>query len=191
MVEAEKLKPNARADQAPLKSAKDVLTEPKVNQPEGTLKSTVDRLAKLKSDRQLLRDYGDVIVDEAKPLAERRKMAYMTYDLTRTIMNDMLGAAQSVSTKKGLGHTYQDNLSGFADQLASSKKTEKTIKLLNDMGATQKAQALTTLLEKLDKLSGAAGHLGSKAGDKTVVEATNEARKAGGKLAKGGFVSKR
>ena len=191
MVEAEKLRPNARSDQPSLKSAESVLTEPKVNQPEGTLKSTVDRLAKLKEDRALLKDYGDVVMDDTIPLAERRKTAYLSYDLIKTMMNDLLGAAQSVSTKKGLGHTYQDNLSGFADQLSATKKTEKIIKTLDDMGAVQKAKALRDLLDKMDTLSGAAGYLKSPTGDKAVIDALNAARKAGGKLAKGGFVSKR
>jgi hypothetical protein len=187
-VEAEKLKTKGKDGDLALKSATDVLDKPLREGGKGKLETTAARLDKLKQDRELLRDYTEVVSDFAVPLKERRKMAYMSYNLIKSITTDMLGAAESVSTGKGLGQTYQTNLSRFADQVSSSEKINDVIGILNNMGAVQKANALEKVRVQLKSLS---EQTGGFTADKDVIKTLNETRAAASKLAKGGFISKR
>jgi hypothetical protein len=187
-VEAEKLKTKGKDGDLALKSAIDVLDKPLREGGKGKLETTAARLDKLKQDRELLRDYTEVVSDFAVPLKERRKMAYMSYNLIKSITTDMLGAAESVSTGKGLGQTYQTNLSRFADQVSLSEKINDVIGILNNMGAVQKANALEKVRVQLKSLS---EQTGGFTADKDVIKTLNETRAAASKLAKGGFISKR
>ena len=100
----------------------------------------------------------------------------------------MLAAAESVSTGKGLGHTYQTNMSRFADQVSSSEKINDVIGILNNMGAVQKANALEKVRVHLKDLS---AQTGGFTADKDVIKTLNQTRAAASKLAKGGFISRR
>lgn len=190
-VEAEKLKTKGPAGAPFLKSAEDVLTKPMREGVGGKLETAVKRVEKFVDDRQLLKDYTNLVVDEKLPLNERRKAAYMSYDIVKQITKDMLASSSAVSTKKGLGQTYQSNLASFADQVASSGKIGKVIKTLRDMGAVQKAKTLENVRDKLFTLSEKTGDDMKEVGSKGVIKSVNEAREAASKLAKGGFVSKR
>lgn len=119
----------------------------------------------------------------------------MSYDLIRTIATDMLGAAESVSLgKKGLGQTYQRDMSEFADQISSSKKINYVIDTLRDMGAVQKADALEKTRKALKNLSyeTTLDEFQKQRGThKEVIGTLNQTREAASKLAKGGFISRR
>jgi hypothetical protein len=120
----------------------------------------------------------------------------MSYDLIKNIATDMLGAAESVSLgKKGLGQTYQRDMSEFADQVASTEKIKYVINTLRDMGAVQKADALEKTrkaLKDLSHLTGLVEDSGFQRGThKEVIESLNQTRESASKLAKGGFISKR
>lgn len=186
--ESEKLKTKGKAGELALKSAEELLTKPIREGGKGKLETTVDRIAKFKDDRELLRDYTNKVRDKDVPLKERRQMAYMSYGLIRDMATDLLGAAESVSVGKGLGHTYQLNLSQFADQISSNEKINYVIDVLKDMGAVQKANALEKTRSALRDLSDVTGASGN---DKQVIKALNETREAARKLAKGGFISRR
>lgn len=185
-VEAEKLVTQGKG-KVRLKSAADELTKPIREGGEGRLQTTVNRREKFSKDRGLLSDYMTIVSDTAESLKDRRKTAYLTYDLIRTISNDLLGAAESTSVGKGLGQTYQVDISRFADQIRSTKKIQSVIEVLDDMGAVQKASTLRTVRDKLIELSTVSG---SKP-DKVTIKALNETREAARKLAEGGFVSRR
>jgi len=186
--ESEKLKTKGKAGELALKSAEELLTKPIREGGKGKLETTVDRIAKFKDDRELLRDYTNKVRDKDVPLKERRQMAYMSYGLIRDMATDLLGAAESVSVGKGLGHTYQLNLSQFADQISSNEKINYVIDVLKDMGAVQKANALEKTRSALRDLSDVTGASGN---DKQVIKALNQTRAAASKLAKGGFISRR
>jgi hypothetical protein len=187
IVEAEKLKTQGKGKMR-LKPATEELTRPIREGGEGKLQTTLDRREKFSKNRELLRDYMTLVDDNyASSLKERRKAAYLTYDLIKEISNDLLGAAESVSTKKGLGHTYQTDMTRFANQIASTSKIGTVINVLEDMGAVQKAAALKNIRNKLNELSSVSG----EGSDKITIKALNETREAGRKLAKGGFINKR
>jgi hypothetical protein len=194
-IESEKLKTKGKDGELALKPAYDVLKEPIREGGKGKLRTTVNRRQKMNDDRQLLSDYTNAVRDQDVPLKERRKMAYMSYDLIRTIATDMLGAAESVSLgKKGLGQTYQTDMSKFADQIASSKKIDYVIDTLRDMGAVQKADALEKTKKALKDLSHVTGidKFGKQRGThKEVIGTLNQTRESASKLAKGGFISRR
>lgn len=194
-VEAEKLKTKGGAGEMALKSAEEVLTKPVREGGKGKLETAVERRQKMNDDKELLRNYTNAVRDQDIPLKERRKMAYMSYDLIKTIATDMLGTAEAVSLgKKGLGQTYQRDMSEFADQIASTEKIKYVINTLRDMGAVQKADALEKTRKALKDLSYLTGteESGFQRGThKEVIETLNQTRESARKLAKGGFISRR
>jgi len=194
-IEAEKLKTKGKDGELSLKPAYDVLKEPLREGGKGKLRTTVDRRQKMNDNKELLRSYTNAVRDQDVPLKERRKMAYMSYDLIKNIATDMLGAAESVSLgKKGLGQTYQRDMSEFADQVVSTEKIKYVINTLRDMGAVQKADALEKTRKALKDLSHLTGVEDSgfqRGTHKEVIESLNQTRAAASKLAKGGFISKR
>jgi hypothetical protein len=190
IVEADKLKLNGSPSQMKLKLAEEVLTTPTRKDGKGLLETTVDRNQKIKEDRQLLRDYNKIVSDIDTPIKERRKTAYLAYNIIKSLTNEMLGSAESVSAKKGLGHSYQSNLVAFSDQISASKIGD-VITVLKDMGAVQKAKALEDVRVKLKDLSKAATKQGVAMNDKFIIKPLNTAREATRKLARGGFITKR
>jgi len=186
IVEAEKLVTQGKGKMR-LKPATEELTKPIREGGKGRLQTTLDRREKFTNDRELLRDYMTLVNDDTSSLRDRRKTAYLTYDLIKTISNDLLGAAESVSVGKGLGHTYQTDMTRFANQISSTNKIESVIKVLDDMGAVQKA---STLRKVKDELVGLA-NISDNSPDKNTIKALNQTREAARKLAKGGFVSRR
>ena len=190
IVEADKLKLNGSPSQMKLKLAEEVLTTPTRKDGKGLLETTVDRNQKIKEDRQLLRDYNKIVSDINVPVKERRKTAYLAYNIIKSLTNEMLGSAESVSTKKGLGHSYQSNLVAFSDQISASKIGD-VITVLKDMGAVQKAKALEDVRVKLKDLSKASSQQGVAMNDKFIIKPLNTAREATRKLARGGFITKR
>jgi hypothetical protein len=190
IVEADKLKLNGSPSQMKLKLAEEVLTTPTRKDGKGLLETTVDRNQKIKEERELLRGYNKIVSDIDTPIKERRKTAYLTYNIIKSLTNEMLGSAESVSTKKGLGHSYQSNLVAFSDQISASKIGD-VITVLKDMGAVQKAKALEDVRVKLKDLSKAATKQGVAMNDKFIIKPLNTAREATRKLARGGFITKR
>lgn len=190
-VEAEKLRTKGPASAPFLKSAEDVLTKPMREGAGGKLEAAVGRAEKFGTDRQLLKDYTDIVVNKNETLSDKRKAAYMSYNLIKQMTKDMLASSEAVSTKKGLGQTYQSNLAKFADQVSATPKIYSVIKTLKDMGAVQKAKTLENVVDKLESLSKQTDYTNRDLGNKGVIKSLNEARVAASKLAKGGFVSKR
>ncbi|CAB4156190.1 hypothetical protein UFOVP662_45 [uncultured Caudovirales phage] len=190
IVEADKLKLNGSSSEMKLKMAEEVLTTPTRKDGKGLLESTVARNQKIKEDRELLRGYNKIVSDGNTPIKERRKTAYLTYNIIKSLTNEMLGSAESVSTKKGLGHSYQSNLVSFSDQISASKIGD-VITVLKDMGAVQKAKALEDVRVKLKELSSASSQQGKAMSDKFIIKPLNTAREATRKLARGGFITKR
>ena len=186
IVEAEKLVTEGKGKMR-LKPATEELTKPIREGGEGKLQTTIDRREKLTNNRELLRDYMTLVHDDISPLKDRRKTAYLTYDLIKTISNDLLGAAESVSVGKGLGHTYQTDMTRFANQIASTPKIDSVIKVLDDMGAVQKASTLRKVRDKFHELS----NISDNSSDKTMIKTLNQTRESASKLAKGGFISRR
>ena len=190
IVEADKLKLNGSSSQMKLKIAEEVLTTPTRKDGKGLLESTVSRNQKIKEERELLRGYNKIVSDDNIPIKERRKTAYLTYNIIKSLTNEMLGSAESVSAKKGLGHSYQSNLVSFSDQISASKIGD-VITILKDMGAVQKAKALEDVRVKLKELSNASTQQGRAMADKPIIKSLNTAREATRKLARGGFITKR
>jgi hypothetical protein len=186
IVEAEKIMTQGKG-KVRLKPATEELTKPIREGGKGRLQATLDRREKFANDKELLRDYMSIVNNDNLPLKDRRKTAYMSYDLIRTMFNDLLGAAESVSIKKGLGQTYQTDMTRFSNQIASSNKIDSVIKMLEEMGAVQKAQSLTKVRDNLKELSRVSG----VSPDKVTIKALNETRESASKLAKGGFVTRR
>ena len=131
---------------------------------------------------------------------EKMKMAYMSYQGIKNLMNSYLDMATATSTKSGLGQQYQAAIDFFAGSAGKTDKPEsisinrqmrEVADILYDGGAKQKAQNLYELIDKLNKFKQSEPDISTAVDEAKRIKPLDEVRKFVPKLAKGGLASRR
>ena len=131
---------------------------------------------------------------------EQMKMAYMSYQGIKNLMNSYLDMATATSTKTGVGQQYQaaiDFFSGSAgktdkpESISINRQMREVADILYDGGAKQKAQNLYELIDKLNKFKQSEPDISTAVDEAKRTKPLDEVRKFVPKLAKGGLASRR
>jgi hypothetical protein len=122
---------------------------------------------------------------------EQMKMAYMSYQGIKNLMNSYLDMATATSTKSGLGQQYQAAINNFADYSGIQRQMREVGDILWDGGAKQKAQNLYELSDKLKKFQQSEPAISTAVDESKRVKPLDEVRKFVPKLAKGGLATRR
>jgi len=122
---------------------------------------------------------------------EQMKMAYMSYQGIKNIMNSYLDMATATSTKSGLGQQYQAAINNFADYSGIQRQMREVADILDAGGAKQKAQNLYELTDKLKKFQQSEPTISKAVDEAKRTKPLDEVRKIVPKLAKGGLASRR
>jgi hypothetical protein len=122
---------------------------------------------------------------------EQMKMAYMSYQGIKNLMNSYLDMATATSTKSGLGQQYQAAINNFADYSGIQRQMREIADILYDGGAKQKAQNLYELTDKLKKFQQSEPAISTAVDEAKRTKPLNEVTKMIPKLAKGGLASRR
>jgi hypothetical protein len=122
---------------------------------------------------------------------EQMKMAYMSYQGIKNLMNSYLDMATATSTKSGLGQQYQAAINNFADYSGIQRQMREIGDILWDGGAKQKAQNLYDLSDKLKKFQQSEPAISKATDEAKRTKPLDEVRKFVPKLAKGGLASRR
>jgi hypothetical protein len=122
---------------------------------------------------------------------EQMKMAYMSYQGIKNLMNSYLDMATATSTKAGLGQQYQAAINNFADYSGILRQMREVGDILWDGGAKQKAQNLYELSDKLKKFQQSEPAISTAVDEAKRTKPLDEVRKFVPKLAKGGLASRR
>ncbi len=122
---------------------------------------------------------------------EQMKMAYMSYQGIKNLMNSYLDMATATSTKSGLGQQYQAAINNFADYSGIQRQMREVGDILWDGGAKQKAQNLYDLSDKLKKFQQSEPAISKATDEAKRTKPLDEVRKFVPKLAKGGLASRR
>lgn len=122
---------------------------------------------------------------------EQMKMAYMSYQGIKNIMNSYLDMATATSTKSGLGQQYQAAINNFADYSGIQRQMREIADILDAGGAKQKAQNLYELTDKLKKFQQSEPAISKATDEAKRTKPLDEVRKLVPKLAKGGLATRR
>jgi hypothetical protein len=122
---------------------------------------------------------------------EQMKMAYMSYQGIKNLMNSYLDMATATSTKTGLGQQYQATINFFADYSGIQRQMREVADILDAGGAKQKAQNLYELTDKLKKFQQSEPAISTAVDEAKRTKPLNEVTKMIPKLAKGGLASRR
>jgi uncharacterized protein YoaH (UPF0181 family) len=131
---------------------------------------------------------------------EQMKMAYMSYQGIKNLMNSYLDMATATSTKTGLGQQYQAAIDFFAgsagktdnpESISISRQMRDIADILDAGGAKQKAQNLYELIDKLKKFQQSEPAMSTAVDEAKRTKPLDEVRKFVPKLAKGGLASRR
>jgi hypothetical protein len=122
---------------------------------------------------------------------EQMKMAYMSYQGIKNLMNSYLDMATATSTKSGLGQQYQAAINNFADYSGIQRQMREIADILDAGGAKQKAQNLYELTDRLKKFQQSEPTISTATDEAKRTKPLDEVRKLVPKLAKGGFISRR
>lgn len=122
---------------------------------------------------------------------EQMKMAYMSYQGIKNLMNSYLDMATATSTKSGLGQQYQAAINNFADYSGIQRQMREIADILDAGGAKQKAQNLYELTDRLKKFQQSEPAISKAVDEAKRTKPLDEVRKLVPKLAKGGLASRR
>lgn len=131
---------------------------------------------------------------------EQMKMAYMSYQGIKNLMNSYLDMATATSTKTGLGQQYQAAIDFFAgsagktdspESISINRQIRDVADILDAGGAKQKAQNLYELIDRLNKFKQSEPAISTATDEAKRTKPLDEVRKLVPKLAKGGFASRR
>ena len=122
---------------------------------------------------------------------EQMKMAYMSYQGIKNLMNSYLDMATATSTKSGLGQQYQAAINNFADYSGIQRQMREIADILDAGGAKQKAQNLYELTDRLKKFQQSEPAISKATDEAKRTKPLDEVRKFVPKLAKGGLASRR
>ena len=131
---------------------------------------------------------------------EQMKMAYMSYQGIKNLMNSYLDMATATSTKTGLGQQYQAAIDFFAgsagktdspESISISRQIRDVADILDNGGAKQKAQNLYELIDRLNKFKQSEPSISTAVDESKRTKPLDEVRKLVPKLAKGGLASRR
>jgi hypothetical protein len=122
---------------------------------------------------------------------EQMKMAYMSYQGIKNLMNSYLDMATATSTKTGLGQQYQATINFFADYSGIQRQMREVADILDAGGAKQKAQNLYELTDKLKKFQQSEPAISTAVDEAKRTKPLDEVTKMSPKLAKGGLASRR
>lgn len=131
---------------------------------------------------------------------EQMKMAYMSYQGIKNLMNSYLDMATATSTKTGLGQQYQAAIDFFAgsagktdspESISISRQIRDVADILDKGGAKQKAQNLYELIDRLNKFKQSEPSISTAVDEGMRTKPLDEVRKLVPKLAKGGLASRR
>lgn len=155
----------------------------------------------INAEEEIVSNYMEIARNSTNP-KEKMKMAYMSYQGIKDLMNSYLDMATATSTKTGLGQQYQAAIDFFAggagkgdlgDKPSINRQLREVADILDAGGAKQKAQNMYELIDKLNKFKQSEPDIGkSTAVNETKrVKPLDEVRKFVPKLAKGGLASRR
>ena len=131
---------------------------------------------------------------------EQMKMAYMSYQGIKNLMNSYLDMATATSTKTGLGQQYQAAIDFFVgsagktdspESISISRQIRDVADILDRGGAKQKAQNIYELIDRLNKFKQSEPDISTAVDEAKRTRPLDEVRKLVPKLAKGGLASRR
>lgn len=182
MLEAEKLRVKGR--DAKLRSAEKDVAQVLETGGKGLARPTMKR------EEETVSEYMKLARTSTNP-KEKMKLAYMSYQGIKDLMNSYLDMATATSTKAGLGQQYQAAINTFADYSGIQRQMREIGDILWDGGAKQKAQNLYELSDKLKKFQQSEPEISTAVGESKRTKPLDEVRKFVPKLAKGGFIKRR
>lgn len=144
----------------------------------------------MKGEEETVSEYMKLARTSTNP-KEKMKLAYMSYQGIRDLMNSYMDMASATSTKSGLGQQYQAAINNFADYSGIQRQMREIGDILWDGGAKQKAQNLYELSDKLKKFQQSEPEISTAVGESKRTKPLDEVRKFVPKLAKGGFMKRR
>ena len=153
----------------------------------------------INAEEEIVSKYMELARTSKDP-KEKMKLAYMSYQGIKDLMNSYLDMATATSTKTGLGQQYQAAIDFFAggagkgdlgDNPSINRQLREVADILDAGGAKQKAQNMYELIDKLNKFKQSEPEISTAVGESKRTKPLDEVRKFVPKLAKGGLASRR